>query len=416
MTITYTLNMPSSDPSLNRRLGFKTPRSILLPPYLALNGYFVDYTNSMDAVFGPTIDEKIDIIANIRNMWVTNPDLENNVIAESQMVPFDGWSQPEREILVKQVNLLGMKLATASVLSNDAYQTIARFVGQYWFGKGTGAFIEFINFCLSTGLTVTRMWTQDYINFLPEGDGGIGTPIWEGGAWYPTTHVQLVSIDGLPNVDLLTLVSFFYEIANYNLVLYGVDVTYNLPIVDRIRVGKTTAKVVAMALWTENSFPISNLYQFGANPPSSYSLAPDFPMNALTTAPVQSDYTQVIMLCAPSAWMEDADGNTIPVYTPEDQVIVNSALTSSTVTGNVSTDGEIAGVNTLIGPFTWGAIPGSPDSQARIPMFSMVPGLRTSYIDYIPSQKVGNVALSPLVNPKGFKEFVVGSGQFYPYF
>lgn len=411
----YSLQMPSSDPGTNRRLGFRMPRSILLPPYLALDQYFVDYVDSQDAVFGPNIDDKIDIIANIRNMWVTNPDLENGPIANHELIPFDSWSQPEREILVKQVNLLGMKLQNAGVLSNDAYHTVARFVGQYWFQKGTQSFIDFINFCLSASLQVTKLWSQDYVTFVAEGDPSIGTAIWDGGPWFPTTHVSIVAAGGLQQLDIQTLVSFFYEIANYNLVLSSVDSSYSMPIQDQIDTVTGQAVVVAIGLWADSAFPISNVLRLGADPPPTYDVGSQFPGNALSTNPTNTDYTTEYMMAAPSAWIEDVDGDLIPVYTPQDQLITEDSDLPETLMGGASTTGTITGYNVLYGPVTWTGVPGSSRSKARIPTFTGIPTQRTVDPAFVPSQMIGNLRGNLLVNPRGFKEFTVGSGLYYPY-
>lgn len=263
----YQVDWPSTDSTENRRLVYRYPRSILLPPYLAANPYYVDYTNAIDNVFEGQVDIKTEILQNLRNMWVTNPPLEQQIADQvsgtgtdpvtglpfmgGHLIDFDQWSQPERDILAKQVNALGMKLANAGVLTDDSYQAISRWVGMYWYGKGTRSFIDFINYCLSSFLDVKPMWTQDYVHFYRTGDSRIGTPIWQGGTWYPTTHVQLIAKGGLGDLDINTLVSFFYEIANYNLVLYSVDEEFDMPITDDPTLVRTDAQIVALGLWED---------------------------------------------------------------------------------------------------------------------------------------------------------------------
>jgi hypothetical protein len=234
-----------------KRLGIKIPRSTLLPPYLATNPYFVAYTDAMDSVYGSTVDAELETLSNIRNMWAQSPDTETYVDA-GELIPRDTWPKFSRDLVVKTVNLLGLKLQTAGIVTDDAYQTISRFVGIYWFEKGTQAFMEFVNYCLSSDFRVFNMWTADYVSFLPEGDPDIGTPIWEGGTWYPTTHVTIVAEGGLKGIDILTLQQFFYEIANYNLVLQAVDANFNMMVVAELDDGET--KVVAVGL--NNDFQI----------------------------------------------------------------------------------------------------------------------------------------------------------------
>jgi hypothetical protein len=410
---TYTLSPPSSDPAENKRLGYRTPRSILLPPYFATNPLFVDFMDAIDEVFEPLVDQKTEILGDLRNVWVTNPDLENNQIANSEMIPFEAWSQPERQLLVMQVNALGLKLQNAGIISDDSYQVISRWAGQYWFGKGTQSFINFINYCLSSSLTVTPLWTEDYVNFVPVGDPTIGTPIWEGGSWYPTTHVALIAQGGLGNLDIATLVSFFYEIANYNLVLYSVEIEYNMWITDDPQLIRTDAEVVAIGLWANSSIVISNLFSYGADAPATFDTEPDLPTGAYSTQPTNTNFSDVYILAAPTAWIQAPNGQTVPVYTSSDQTITNGADMPTTFCGNQpATTGEVM---MIFGPVDWIDVPGSSRSDARIPVFSSVPVARTAALSELPTQIVGNQRANLLCNPDGWTEMVPGSGQWTPY-
>ena len=410
----YTLSPPSTNPTENKRLGYRTPRSILLPPYLAVNPYFVEYMDAIDDVFESTVDIPTEILGDLRNMWVSNPTLEATYIDEALMIPFSAWSQPERQLLVQQVNMLGMKLMNAGVLSNDSYQAIARWVGMYWFGKGTQSFINFMNYSLSSSLQVQSLWTEDYVNFVAAGDPSIGTPIWEGGTLYPTSHVQIVVSGGtLQTLDLTTLISFFYEIANYNLVLNSIDIEYSMWITSDPKLKHTEARVVAAGIWVDNEMVMSNLYSYGSGPPPTYTVAPDIPMSALTTTPTNTDYASVYLLAAPTSWMQDTDGNTIPVYTTDDQTITNNGDLPSTLCGGPSTNGEASGYTLLLGPVGWMQVPGSSRSTARIPYYTSVPVERTEGTTLLPSQMVGFARENLLVNPKGFTQ--LAPGQYVPY-
>lgn len=415
-TYIYTNDQPSTDIQENKRLGYRTPRSILLPPYLTINNdYFIAFTDAIDNVFDAMVDVPTEIIGNLRNMWITNPTLENAQITESQLIPFEAWSQPEREILVKQVNFLGMKLQNAGVVSNDNYQTIARWVGQYWFGKGTQSFIDFINYCLSASLTVTKLWTQDYNTFVPQNDPSVGTPIWEGGTWYPTTHVAIIASGGLQSLDIETLVSFFYEIANYNLVLDSIDLSFTIPIVDQIEDGYTDATVVAIGLWEDSVIVMSNVASFGADSPATFDLSPDIPTSAFSIQPTNTDLSAVYMLSQPTAWIADDQNRKFPVYSVANQTPTEDSDLPTSVCGNPSTDGTNGGYSLIFGPVNWIEVPGSSRTTARIPSFATTPVQRTAGVAELPTQIVGNQRANLLVNPTGFAEVVAGSGVFSPY-
>jgi len=231
MIYTYEADLPFTTAIENRRAFIKLPRSILLAPYLATNPYFVDFADSIDSVFDYQIEAKIDALNNLRNMWVATKAVEAKIKA-GEMIDFLDWGGPERAVVVSQVNLLGMKLANAGVISESGYRAIAKFLGSYWFGKGKNAAIDFLNFCLGGGLSIAILETQDYVHFYTPDPTAGRAHIYDSppGPWFPTTHVQI----GMPDqygVDPVTLGSFFYEICNYNLVLHAIAVSLKFLIV-----------------------------------------------------------------------------------------------------------------------------------------------------------------------------------------
>lgn len=91
---------------------------------------------------------------------------------------------------------------------------------------------------------------SQYVNLTIENDDGTppGTPIWEpNGTWYPTTHVVLESIGELP-IELSDLTRFFYEIANFNLVLYAIDQNFDAKVVADHNDPNTTIVATAIIL------------------------------------------------------------------------------------------------------------------------------------------------------------------------
>jgi hypothetical protein len=212
-------------PKVNQRAGYRVPRSRLLPPYLARNPYFVALTDIIDGMFLDQIDRPTEALRLIRDPWVSNPSIETKVNA-GQLIDQSEWTLQDREVLVRQVNMLGMRLQNAGVVTNQAYQNIMRFVGTHWFGKGTYSFIEFINFCLDLDLSVSPLWTKDYASFVVKADVGGNPTIFDGdpNGFYPTTHVQIEVNDF--NFDPATVVSLFNDVANYNLVLYALVMKY----------------------------------------------------------------------------------------------------------------------------------------------------------------------------------------------
>ena len=253
------------DPKTARTEGIRMARSIVLPPYLATNQFFVDWLDCMDQLFETSVDDKIEVIKNIRNMWVTNPQLEQKVQAQEMINQID-WSVPEQAIVLKQLNMLGLQLSSPTVMFDEySFMNFCRFLGFYWLQKGTHTFMDFVNFCTGTQFVIKNCWTKDYINFYAEGSEEIGTPIWEGGEWYPTTHIVFQSINPT-TTDVTMLGQLFYEIANYNLVLYSIDSIYNLPITNDPSAGTGGQLLINTGLCYHLEY---NLYNDGYEVPTA---------------------------------------------------------------------------------------------------------------------------------------------------
>lgn len=244
-----------------KRLGYTVPRRVLLPPYMQ-DPYFVQYMNMIDAVYKPLVDDKVAVLRELRTGWHLNPDVEN-LILNNKMVDNEVWDYLERNLVTEQVNNLGLFLSGASSIPEVSLQNIARWLGTFWWERGTYGFIEFINFCLGINISMQNMWAQvdpsnpddaAYINMTPENDDGTppGTPIWDGGTWFPTTHVQLTAVAGtqpLP-IKATDLVQFFYEIANYNLVLYAINNVFNA---NAVTEGADNVQAVCIGYFTKFS-------------------------------------------------------------------------------------------------------------------------------------------------------------------
>jgi hypothetical protein len=214
----YSVTLPYDDPVKNARFGHRLSRSILLPPYLNTNPYFVEYADSIDYVFND-IEEQIEALKNIRASWVTTPHTEEK-IETGEMLSFIDWGGPDRATVVKQTNLLGIRISNAGLVDDLGYRALAKNVGTYWFEKGKSTSINFLNYCLGTDFRIDRLWTKDYVEFVSESQIDAGR-IYDDppGPWYPTTHVQL-TVAGASGDELLSFGAFFYEVANYNLVLH----------------------------------------------------------------------------------------------------------------------------------------------------------------------------------------------------
>lgn len=111
---------------------------------------------------------------------------------------------------------------SASVMDDAAYDRLNNNVGTYLWTQGSDSFINFLGYVTGMKLALVRLWTEDYVNFFPSPTKG--KTIFDGGTWYPTTHVGIVTAAN-PNVNEVIpltndqITQKFYEEAPIDLVL-----------------------------------------------------------------------------------------------------------------------------------------------------------------------------------------------------
>lgn len=189
-------------------------RSVLLPDSLN-TPFWRTLMDSVDVVWDDTIDSKI------KDLYRINESLLFDTTEEFGLTPASSLNIMDRETAVKKLSSLGLKLRTTEGISNEALTRLCANISMYWFSKGSRQFIPFLSYTLGVRLSVVQLYTNDYVTFLEEGDVGIGTTIYDGGTWYPTSHVT-VYIDPatLVETDLQSLIDVFFAVAPYNLVVH----------------------------------------------------------------------------------------------------------------------------------------------------------------------------------------------------
>lgn len=191
----------------------------LLPGYMQ-QPIWQDLCDAIDYVYGESdINSGMKALQHLRYMFVLNDEVREK-IANRQMLMSSDLDMMERTLAIRQTNLLGWRVQGAKGLSGTDFTNINRNLGQFWYSKGTEDFIDFIGYCLNADIRMQAMWTENYVTFS-ETPGG--SPVWEGGTWYPTTHVNLQFDGGLTTViSVKELIEIFYDLANYNLVVNAV--------------------------------------------------------------------------------------------------------------------------------------------------------------------------------------------------
>ena len=197
----------------------KVRRRELLPPYMQ-NDIWLELADAIAEVWGQSVEVQMDALGKLRDLWVSNGTVEAKV-AERQLIDPTEYSvfDPSTEML--RLNLLGLQLTSPNFIEVEGMARLNRNMANHWYSKGLGDFIDFLGYCLNVRADMINLWTTDYENFLPEGHQGLA--VWEGGNWYPTTHVRVQFDPALyDGFSLAVFVQLFYDIANYNLVVESI--------------------------------------------------------------------------------------------------------------------------------------------------------------------------------------------------
>lgn len=209
------------------------PRKALLPPYMGHEAW-QDLGDVIDEVFGEDVDTMIEALRYLRETFifddrvVDNPDFTVHPVQEKilnrdmiDLALFDTYDEITERL---RLNQLGLRVLDPTILDTASVNRLVQHIGAFWYIKGLETFLDFISYMLNTAVEYSNLWTQDYVNFFPEGDPAIGTKKWLGGLWYPTTHVRIdISNSNITSEELINFVRLFYDIANYNLVLEAIE-------------------------------------------------------------------------------------------------------------------------------------------------------------------------------------------------
>lgn len=194
-------------------------RKDILPGYISQQAW-VDLCDAIDIVFSTRVDMPASNLGKLRRTNIINQSglakIQSNLLLSST----DDLDVFEKPTLIKQVNSSGITVPEQGYYSSQEFARLFRNLPKFWYSKGSGSVADFISYVFGIPITFRNQWTQDYVTFLPEGDPGIGTPIYNGGTWYPTTHVNIeVEAFSLPGgIPLELFAKFIEELINYPIV------------------------------------------------------------------------------------------------------------------------------------------------------------------------------------------------------
>lgn len=207
-------------------------REFLLANYLRDNPVWQDLIKIYESTQGNALDQQAIQLSEIRDM---NRLTDSGATTNDQGGMLDPVDHElfDRATMVRICTMLGFGYPNINdqLFSTEDYLRIARNIGDYYKDQGTDSFIKFYGYCLNVKFDLQPTWTNDYKNFFAEEDTTVGLPVWKGGTWYPTSHVNLTyDAEHSPGLGRNDLRDFFNYLAPLNLVLLHVVEAYYVAI------------------------------------------------------------------------------------------------------------------------------------------------------------------------------------------
>lgn len=193
-------------------------RDKLLPPNYTDLQVWKDLADSIDAVFSDKIDNPQRLFALLRDTFPYRfsewgQDLPTGLFDKTDLYPF-----PKEEYIFVN-NMLGFSFSN-TLFDREDFQVVSSNYGHYLPQKGSEVFMDFFGYCLGAQFKADVLWTQNYTDFYAEGDPTIGVPVYNGGTWYPTSHIDLTyDFVKFGIFSPYEVSDFFYYVAPINLVL-----------------------------------------------------------------------------------------------------------------------------------------------------------------------------------------------------
>lgn len=200
MTHKYVESYPYPKLADSYATGHRLKRSILLPPILANNPFYVSLMDSIDEALDKQ-EFQISALSNILNVMPLSIEGEERVL-NGQLTDLSHIVYTDS--IANRLEQVDLPVSLADHLPITSLHLLVKYIGQYRAVSHGNNFIEYINFCLDGNSTLTRQWVKD-------------------GKYYDTqVEGSTLSLRVLVKTDLPPKVfsELFYSLAPYNLSIY----------------------------------------------------------------------------------------------------------------------------------------------------------------------------------------------------
>lgn len=218
----------------------------IMPPALQSSPIWRDLAEATSTVWDNLVESQIASLKALQSTWIKNNDTQESIASGILIDSATGFDTLDLNLVQKELQSLGINIRNPDNLSNIQLNTLYRTIGKLWRQKGRAATIDYVAAALGVTLISERLWTEDYVDFTPEPTFGNppGTPIWEGGTWYPTTHIQITydPTTSVSSLQVLSLVQLLYMLCSYTVIIRILIPPVLLDFPNKITVGLISSK------------------------------------------------------------------------------------------------------------------------------------------------------------------------------
>ena len=208
-----------------------------LPQYLHNNPVWLALADASETVLDQGVFTPVQQLLSVRDVNNFHPSAlaakKGTQLLDANDASFNGVTWNSKTTRVALATMLGMNFFNLSTISdNSIYDNFIKYSVQFFPEQGTNSWPNFLGFSTDTLIQITQLWAQldatgtQYVNMTPAGNASIGTPVWNGGTWFPTSHYDVTVLSNFGTTNLTQLTELLQFVAPINIVFRNVVSEY----------------------------------------------------------------------------------------------------------------------------------------------------------------------------------------------
>ncbi len=214
-----------------------------LPSYLHENPIWVALADALGNVFQQYLSTPTQQLMSVRDVNNFHPaavaEATGTRMLDSTDATYQGQTWNSKAVRISLATMVGMNFFNLSTITDETvYDNFVKYAVQFFPEQGTPSWPSFLGFATDTLISISQLWAQtdstgtQYINMTPAGSSAIGTPIWKGGTWFPTSHYDVTVLSNFGTTNLQQLTELLQFVAPINICFRNIGSQYSSNVTD----------------------------------------------------------------------------------------------------------------------------------------------------------------------------------------